>query len=89
MSLLFLESVGNALSKGFWGIREGGEGVGHDFDCEELVAGKAVEADGPIFLNAVILKVGEFLFFRPFIETHSDRTNRLIKNERFAWKFIS
>jgi hypothetical protein len=80
--------VSDSFPKGFGGFGKGGEGVSHDFDGEELVACKAVEANGPIFLFLMRLKRGEFFLFASLVEAHADRASGFIKGEGRARIFV-
>ena len=88
MALLLFERVGDPFAERFRGVGEGGEGMGHDFDGEELVTGKPMQANGPIFLFAVALKGGEFLLFRPFVKPHVGGPHRFIKPNRLPWALV-
>jgi hypothetical protein len=62
--------------------------MGHDFDGEELMTSETVEADGSVFGRAVVLEGRELLFFRPFVKSHADRSDRLFEEKGRTGVFV-
>jgi len=63
--------------------------VGHDLYGEEFVAGKTVEADGPVLLIPMRLERREFFLFLSLSEPHVGRAARFIEEKRWSRTLVS